>query len=121
MSDNWHKNSQTTETPDQEHPAWCDANLCTADPVAKAADGYRAGAGEQHRSASVPLNLTTAIWLPRRAGTAFLTEAVAPWPCAPYLRVRLGDAELSMPAEHAGPALTTLSALAASAGEGVDR
>jgi hypothetical protein len=122
VSDNWHKNLQTTETsPDQGHPAWCDPDLCTADPSATVADGYRAGAGGQHRSAPVPLNLATAIWLPQRAGTAFLTEAVAPWPCAPYLRVSLGDAELAMPVGHAGPVLTALSALAASAGQGADR
>jgi hypothetical protein len=122
VSDNWHKFSRTAETtPDQGHPDWCDPDLCTADPAATVADGNRAGAGGQHRSAPVPLNLTSAIWLPQRAGTASLTEAVAPWPCAPYLRVCLGKAELSMPVEHAGPVLVALSALAASTGAGADR
>src|SRR5262245_2516620 len=89
------------------HPAWCDHARCTADPVSQA-DGYRAGAGGEHRSAPVPLDLTCAMLLPGRAGEAWLTQAVAPWPCSTYLRVRIADAELSMPVEHA---VTQISAL----------
>ena len=69
----------------------------------------------------MPLDLTTAMWLPERTGTAYLTEAVAPWPCSPHLLVRVGDAELSMSVDYAGPVLAALSALAASATEGVER
>jgi hypothetical protein len=103
------------------HPAWCDPGRCTADPAATSLSGYRAGTGGQHRSAPIPLDLRGAIWLPEQDATAYLTESVAPWRCAPFLRVRLGDAELSMPADAAGPVLAALSALAASAcGEEVD-
>lgn len=79
----------TNEPPDpaNRQPAWCDRTRCTADP-ANQANGYRTGAGGEHRSAPVPLNLTTAMWLPVRDGTAWLTEACAPWPCDPYQRVQ---------------------------------
>jgi hypothetical protein len=61
------------------------------------------------------------VLLPERTGAAYLTEAVAPWPCSPYLWVRIGDAELSMSVDYARPVLAALSALVASAGEGVER
>jgi hypothetical protein len=98
----------------QTHPAWCDPMRCTADPASQA-HGYRPGFGGEHRSAPVPLNLTTAMWLPVRDGTAWLSEACAPWPCAVFLRVLVGDLELSVSADYAAPALDALSTLLASA------
>ncbi|MDQ7905928.1 hypothetical protein RB614_15530 [Phytohabitans sp. ZYX-F-186] len=95
------------------HPPWCDRSRCTAD-AASQANGYRSGGGE-HRSAPVPLNLATGQWLPVQDGTAWLTEACAPWLCEPYLRVRVGDMHLSMPADNARRVLDALSALLASA------
>ena len=95
------------------HPAWCDRSRCTADPASQAG-GYRPDAGGEHRSSPVPLNLTTAM-LPVRDGTAWLSEACAPWPCAVYLRVQVGDVELSMSADYAAPLIDALSALLASA------
>jgi hypothetical protein len=102
------------------HPAWCDRSRCTADPASQAA-GYRADVGGEHRSTPVPLDLTCAIWLPDRAGEAWLTQAVAPWPCSTYLRVRVADAELSMPVDNAAPVISTLLmlAMAGQAGEEV--
>ncbi len=96
------------------HPAWCDPTRCTADPASQA-NGYRPGAGGEHRSAPVSLNLTTAMRLPVRDGTAWLTEACAPWLCDAYLRMQVGDLELSMPADDAGRVLGALAALLASA------
>ena len=104
------------------HPAWCDLTRCTADPASQAA-GYRPGNGGEHQSAPIPLNLTTAL-LPVRDGTAWLSEACAPWPCNVYLRVQVGDVELSMSGDYAAPLLDALSALlasAATAAEGVTR
>ena len=103
------------------HPAWCDRTRCTADPASQAG-GYLPDAGGEHRSAPIPLNLTTAM-LPVRDGTAWLSEACAPWPCAVFLRAHVGDVELSMSADYAAPVLDALSALLASAGtpEGVTR
>ncbi|QOC95410.1 hypothetical protein [Micromonospora craniellae] len=96
------------------HPAWCDRSRCTADPTSQAG-GYRPGAGGEHRSAPIPLNLTTAVWLPARDGTAWLSEACAPWPCAVFLCVQVGEVELFMPADSAAPVLDALSTLLASA------
>lgn len=96
------------------HPAWCDPARCTADPASQAG-GYQPGVGGEHRSAPIPLTLSTAMWLPVRDGTAWLTEACAPWPCAPYLRVQVGDLELSMSVDYAAPVLDALSTLLASA------
>jgi len=93
---------------------WCDPTRCTADPASQA-NGYRPGAGGEHRSAPIPLNLTTAYWLPVRDGRAWLTEACAPWPCDAYLRVQVGEAHLSMPADNVRRVLDALSALLASA------
>lgn len=93
------------------HPAWCDPAMCTADPSAADLDSSLASRGGYHRSAPIPVDLSTAIWLPERAGTVCLTEAAAPWPCAPYLRISLGQAELSMPVDAAGPVLAALSGL----------
>ena len=100
--------------PADQHPAWCDRTRCTADPASQAG-GYRPGVGGEHRSAPVPLNLSTAMWLPVRDGTAWLSEACAPWPCSPYLRVQVGDVELSMSVDYAAPVLDALSTLLASA------
>lgn len=97
------------------HPAWCDHTRCTADPAATTRDGYRAGAAGEHRSAPISLRLGAASWLPARDGTAWLTEACAPWRCEPYLRVRVGDLHLFMPAEDAQRVLDDLSTLLASA------
>jgi hypothetical protein len=94
------------------HPAWCDRSRCTADPASQAGR-YRPDAEGEHRSAPLPLNLTTAM-LPVRDGTAWLSEACAPWPCAVFLRVLVGDVELSMSADYAAPVLDALSTLLAS-------
>ncbi|GAA2635414.1 hypothetical protein GCM10010399_80200 [Dactylosporangium fulvum] len=94
-----------------EHPTWCDPTRCTADPTTQI-DGYRLGAGGEHLSALVSLELTTCLRLSARSGTAWLSEAVAPWRCAPYLNVRIGETELSMAAEDAAPVLSALLALA---------
>ena len=96
------------------HPAWCDRSQCTANPASQA-NGYRSGVGGEHQSAPVRLNLTTAMWLPVRDGTAWLSQACAPWECAVFLRVQVGDVELSMSADYAAPVLDALSALLASA------
>jgi hypothetical protein len=101
-------------------PAWWDRARCTADPATQAG-GYRAGVGGEHRSTPVPLDLNCAMWLPARAGEAWLTQAVAPWPCSSYLRVRVVDAEVSMPVDYAAPQLSALLmlAMAGQAGEEV--
>ena len=96
------------------HPGWCDPTRCTADPASQA-NGYRSGVGGEHRSAPISLDLTTAFWLPVRDGTAWLTEAYAPWPCDAYLRVQVGEEELSMPADHTWRVIDALSTLLASA------
>jgi hypothetical protein len=92
------------------HPAWCDHSHCTADPASQA-NGYRAGLGGQHRSASVRLDLTCAMWLPAQAGEAYLTQAVAPWTCSTYLHVRAGDAEVAISVSDAAPVLAALYGL----------
>ena len=97
------------------HPDWCDPTLCTADPAATRLVGYRAGAGGEHRSTPIPLDLRAALWPPTQNATAYLTEAVAPWKCSTFLRVRAGDTELSLPVDYAEPVLTALSALTTSA------
>jgi hypothetical protein len=57
--------------------------------------------GGEHRSARMPVKLTTTVLLPVRDGTAWLSEACAPWPCDTYLRGQVGDMHLSMPANDA--------------------
>lgn len=108
--------------PADRHPAWCDRAQCTADPASQA-NGYRAGLGGEHRSTPVALNLTSAMWLPVRDGTAWLSQACAPWECAVFLNLRVGDLDLSMSADYATPLLDALSTLLASAttAEGVTR
>ena len=103
-----------------DHPAWCDPIRCTADPASQT-DGYRSDLGGEHRSAPVPVRLTAAVLLPVRDGTAWLTSACAPWTCATYLRVQVGDVHLSMPVADARRVLADLSALLslASTAEGV--
>ncbi|MFY1673164.1 hypothetical protein ACN27G_24895 [Plantactinospora sp. WMMB334] len=66
------------------------------------------------------LDLAAAFPLPKPAGEAYLTEAVAPWPCSTYLRIRVGDAEVAMPVEQAASVLSALGMLAA-AGEVMSR
>jgi hypothetical protein len=104
-----------------DHPAWCDLTRCTADPASQA-NGYRSDGGE-HRSAPVAVSLAAAVLLPVRDGTAWLSEACAPWTCDTYLRVQVGDVHLSMPAENARRVLADLSALLcrAPSAEGVTR
>jgi hypothetical protein len=104
------------------HPSWCHPERCTADPASTSPIGYRAGCGGEHRSALVRLDLGASIeLLPGRSGTAYLSEAAAPWRCSPYLRVRLGEAAVSLPVEHARPLVAALSALVSSAvPEGAD-
>ena len=96
--------------PADRHPAWCDPTRCTADPASQT-DGYRSGVGGEHRSAPVPVRLTSAALLPVRDGTAWLTSACSPWTCATYLRVQVGEVDLSMPAADARRVLADLSAL----------
>lgn len=100
-----------------QHPGWCDRSRCTANPASQA-NGYWPGVGGEHRSAPVLLDLNSAFPLPEPTGEAYLSEAVAPWLCATYLRLRVGDAELSIPVEQAAPLLSVLRALVA-AGEEV--
>jgi hypothetical protein len=95
------------------HPAWCDPERCTADPASQA-HGYRSGVGGEHRSVPITLNLTTAM-LPVWDGLAWLSVACAPWSWAVFLRVQVGDVELSMAVDDAAPVLGGLSALLASA------
>src|SRR2546429_810364 len=96
------------------HPVWCDLARCTADPASQT-NGYRPDVGGEHRSAPIPLNLTTAMWLPVRDGTAWLSQACAPWECADFLRVQIGDLEVSMSADYAAPVLNALVTLLAPA------
>lgn len=111
--------TQTGRT--EEHPMWCDPTRCTADPASQA-DGFRSDLGGEHRSAPVPVRLTSAVLLPVRDGTAWLTSACAPWTCDTYLRVQVGDVHLSMPAADARRVLADLSALLRLAAiEGVTR
>ncbi len=95
------------------HPGWCDLIRCTADPASQA-NGYAPGAGGEHQSAPIPLNLTASM-MPTWDGTARLSEACAPWPCAVFLRVQVGEVELSMSGDNAARVLDALSALLASA------
>jgi hypothetical protein len=83
---------------------------CTADPASQT-DGYRSDLGGEHQSAPAPVRLGAAVLSPVRDGTAWLSEACAPWTCATYLRVQLGDLHLSMPADDARRVLADLSAL----------
>lgn len=110
-----HAEPQPEET--GAHPAWCDLTRCTADPASQA-DGYRLKAGGEHRSAAITLDLTTALGLPVRHGMAWLSEACAPWLCDVFLRVRVGDVELSVSAADARPVIDALSALLASTDTG---
>ena len=82
---------------------WCDPARCAANPAVLGRDGDGIGDAGEHRSAPVPLTLAGAFSLPAREGSAWLSQACAPWPCAPYLLVTVGDAELSMPTDDAGP------------------
>jgi hypothetical protein len=98
----------------QTHPAWCDLTRCTADPASQS-HGYRPSIGGEHRSTPICLNLTTVMSLPARDGTAWLSDACAPWPCAPFLHVQVGDLELSMSVDYAALVLNVLTTLLASA------
>jgi hypothetical protein len=102
------------------HPARCDRSRCTSD-IAGQTNDYQAGARGEHRSRPVPLAVSRATSLPGRCGEAYLSEAVAPWPCGTYLRVRVGNAEVDMAIEDAAPVLSALAMLRAAgqAGEGV--
>ena len=104
------------------HPAWCDPTRCTANPASQT-DGYRSDIGGEHQSAPMPVRLTTAVLLPVRDGTAWLSQACAPWTCDTYLRVQVGDVDLSMPAADARRVLADLSGLLslAATAEGVAR
>lgn len=95
----------------QPHPAWCDPARCTADPASQA-DGFRAGIGGEHRSAPIRLSLTRAMWLQVREGTAWLSQACAPWECEVFLDIQIGDTELSVPVGYAAPVLGALAGLA---------
>ena len=104
------KPTQTGRT--DRHPPWCDPTRCTATPDSQTGR-YRADAGGEHLSAPVPVNLTTAVPLPVRDGTAWLSQACAPWTCDTYLRVQVGVVHLSMPAADARQVHVDLSALLA--------
>ncbi|MBO3737987.1 hypothetical protein [Actinoplanes flavus] len=116
MSENRQDLSPTAKTaPDQQHPAWCDPSRCTAEPSTQA-DGYRSGVGGEHRSADLPLAVRPAVWPTPDRIEAFLTEAIAPWRCATFLRIMAdGEEVASIPAESAAPILAALSELVASA------
>lgn len=107
--------SPVQTVPDLQHPTWCDRTRCTANPAATTGNGYRATTAGQHQSAPIRLDLTTVIALPPRISEAYLTEAVAPWPCETYLRLRHGDAEIAMTASDAARALSALRLLTATA------
>jgi len=98
-----------------KHPAGCDPAGCTAVAASAVLGSYLAGSGGQHRSAPIPVDLSEAVWLPQRIGAGYLTGAAAPWRGTPCLHVRLGQAELSLPSDAAGPVLAALSGLVASA------
>lgn len=73
-----------------EHPAWCDRSLCTAPEFRPTEPGERYA----HRSANL---LMAGDWPPDRydytqEAEAYLSQAVARWECATYLRV--GDASI---------------------------
>lgn len=93
-----------------DHPAWCDPTRCIADP-GRQIDGYQSERTGEHQSAPVPVRLTSAVLLPVRDGTAWLSQACAPWTCDTYLRMQVGDVHLSMPAEQARRVLADLSVL----------
>jgi hypothetical protein len=95
-----------------QHPPWCDPTRCTTNPDSQTGR-YRADVGGEHLSAPVLVNLTTAVLLPVREGTAWLSQACALWTCDTYLRVQVGDVHLSMPAADAWQVLADLSALLA--------
>jgi len=111
-----HTDSQPPSAPPgaPPHPVWCHPTRCIADPASQA-HGYRSGVGGEHRSVPVPLDLATALWLPVRDGTAWLSEACTPWECVVVLHVQVGDLELSLSTDYAAPVLDALSALLASA------
>jgi hypothetical protein len=92
------------------HPPWCDPTRRTADPASQT-DRYWSGIGGEHRSAPVPVRLTSAVLLPVPDGTAWPSDACAPWTCATYLRVQVGELDLSMPAADSRRVLAALSAL----------
>jgi len=100
------------------HPAWCDRDRCTADPACQAR-GYRPGAGGEHRSAPVPLDLSYAMWGPGLSGEAYLTESVAPWRCSTYLHIRAGDTRIAMAVDKAAPVFSALLGLVMTA-QGAD-
>ncbi|BCB92016.1 hypothetical protein [Phytohabitans suffuscus] len=56
------------------------------------------------------------MWLPERTGQAWLTEAVAPWLCSTYLRIRVGGTGMAIAIEDVRPVLSALAMLTA-AGE----
>jgi hypothetical protein len=74
---------------------------------------YRIFCCYRDRSAPIAVDLTCAVWLPARVGEAYLTEAVAPWPCLTYLHVlvagEVAGEEVSMPVEYAAPVLSVLN------------
>ena len=111
--------TQTGRT--DRHPAWCDPTRCTANPT-RQTGASRLDIGGEHQSAPMPARLTTAV-LPVRDGTAWLSQACTPWTCDTYLRVQVGDVDLSMPAADARRVLADLSALLslAATAEGVTR
>ena len=90
------------------HPALCDPTRCTADKAGQT-DSDRPGIGGEHQPAPIPVGPATAVLLPVRDGTAWLSQAGAPWTCDAYLRVQVGD--VSMPVADARRVLADLSAL----------
>jgi len=107
------------------HPSWCDRAYCSANPLATTSEGYRAGAGGEHRGAPVPLDGLAAAYSarggPLGAMTITLTRAVAPWPTATYVRLAVDDAEmLAMPVDSARVLLGQVGQLLATADTDAD-
>lgn len=82
-----------------EHPSWCDPTFCdapTETPIT-----YNPAQGTRHHSNPVelarsgslmftlPFSLSNTLHAAERGVWAWLTQAVAPWKCATYLRVGL--------------------------------
>ncbi|HEV2087374.1 MAG TPA: hypothetical protein VGR21_03570 [Cryptosporangiaceae bacterium] len=104
-------------------PEWCDPRLCTADPAATTAAGYRKSVDPgMHRSAPRPCAQFLQPWLVRQgcAGedvTIQVSRSVAPWRCSTLMHVRVGTSEevIEVPTETAAEWLRELEAMLAAA------
>jgi hypothetical protein len=76
-----------------EHPSWCDRSVCTAPETRPSVVDF--GEGGEHRSATVALSsYTEALGL-----EFYVSERVAPWDTAPFLRVQIANGQLSWMSE----------------------